>query len=288
MGGSGSCRWVEPPVLAWPGRNWHCIGAHGRRDERRIRRPLLCAAVVLWLPGSRRGQPSRCSRRVGRRRASRICDAASRNCVRGRRGEGQPCTVENAIHAAPLTHGCVGLRLRCASGWAGRGVRGGAVRPALRSTAVHVTIGPRTGRGTQEVRGRTGEPGETGAYAFHRELNLHGLLPYGPGTHGGRGGAPCAAPPRYARRTGYRGTPPTRVPRPGTQRGQVRRRAADPPRAASKRVRPRERTTSRTVRIGSRDSGGFSCARACGVGAGAALRARAGGPGFRLSRLRAG
>ena len=111
MGGSGSCRWVEPPVLAWPGRNWHCIGAHGRRDERRIRRPLLCAAVVLWLPGSRRGQPSRCSRRVGRRRASRICVAASRNCVRGRRGEGQPCTVENAIHAAPLTHGCVGLRL---------------------------------------------------------------------------------------------------------------------------------------------------------------------------------
>ena len=36
---------------------------------------------------------------------------------------------------------------------------------------------PRTGRGTQDVRGWTGEPGETGAYAFHRELNLHGLLP---------------------------------------------------------------------------------------------------------------
>ena len=148
------------------------------------------------------------------------------------------------------------------------------MRPALRSTAVHVTIGPRTGRGTQEVRGRTGEPGETGAYAFHRELNLHGLLPYGPGTHGGRGGAHCAAPPWYARRTGYRGTPPTRVPRPGTQRGQVRRRAADPPRAASKRVRPRERTTSRTVRIGSRDSGGFSCARVRRGGGGSATRAR--------------
>ena len=150
MGGSGSCRWVEPPVLAWPGRNWHCIGAHGRRDERRIRRPLLCAAVVLWLPGSRRGQPSRCSRRVGRRRASRICDAASRNCVRGRRGEGQPCTVENAIHAAPLTHGCVGLRLTMRK-------RMGGTRGPGRGCAscAPVDRGPRDhDRGQVEVRKR--------------------------------------------------------------------------------------------------------------------------------------
>ena len=205
MGGSGSCRWVEPPVLAWPGRNWHCIGAHGRRDERRIRRPLLCAAVVLWLPGSRRGQPSRCSRGVGRR----ICDAASRNCVRGRRGEGQPCTVENAIHAAPLTHGCVGLRLRCASGWAGRGVRGGAVRPAL-------DRGPRDhDRGQVEVRKRYA----VGPVSRVKPVRMPSISistdfsPTVPGRTAAGGRALRGAP---AVRAAYRGTPPTRDARPAS------------------------------------------------------------------------
>ena len=241
MGGSGSCRWVEPPVLAWPGRNWHCIGAHGRRDERRIRRPLLCAAVVLWLPGSRRGQPSRCSRRVGRRRASRICVAASRNCVRGRRGEGQPCTVENAIHAAPLTHGCVGLRLTMRK-------RMGGTRGPGRGCAscAPVDRGPRDhDRGQVEVRKMYAvgpvsrvKPVRMPSIVSSTSTDFSPSAPP-PGTRandggGGGRGARCAAPAVAG--TGLL----RRAPASRTQRGQVRRR---PPASASKCVRPRERTT---------------------------------------------
>ena len=240
MGGSGSCRWVEPPVLAWPGRNWHCIGAHGRRDERRIRRPLLCAAVVLWLPGSRRGQPSRCSRRVGRRRASRICVAASRNCVRGRRGEGQPCTVENAIHAAPLTHGCVGLRLTMRK-------RMGGTRGPGRGCAscAPVDRGPRDhDRGQVEVR----KMYAVGPVSRVKPVRMPSIVsststdfspsappPGDTGQRRRRGGARCAAPAVAGTGLLRRAARVPDAARTGT--------APTPREPASKCVRPRERTT---------------------------------------------